>query len=211
MSIGFPEGTPLRRALTFTYNHVESVQFLRTTYKAGPLVALAVACLAGAAAQAVWPRLRARPARAAARTGRGCGAGGGGGVAARDGPRARREVHLGRDPRRVARTRPRTWTRRSASVTARWSCPGSCYAFYDWGATVDPILPALAEEPVSSRTAVPYADLHAVDMLWTLDSLVQQERALPGQLPPLLGWLGIGAVVTGTDDDLARSGADRAR
>src|SRR4051794_2819032 len=47
MTAGFPEGTPLRRASNFTYNHVLAVQFLRTTYKAGPLVALGVAILAG--------------------------------------------------------------------------------------------------------------------------------------------------------------------
>ena len=47
MVAGFPEGTPLRRAMNFTYNHVTPLQFLRTTYKAGPLLALGIACLAG--------------------------------------------------------------------------------------------------------------------------------------------------------------------
>ena len=50
MTAGFPEGTPLRRASNFTYNHFFPVQFLRTTYKAGPLVALGIALLAGLAA-----------------------------------------------------------------------------------------------------------------------------------------------------------------
>jgi hypothetical protein len=60
MTIGYPDGTPLRRAATFTYNRVEAVQFLRTTYKAGPLLALAVACLGGAAAAELWRRLGTR-------------------------------------------------------------------------------------------------------------------------------------------------------
>ncbi|HET8953212.1 MAG TPA: alpha-(1-_3)-arabinofuranosyltransferase family protein, partial [Solirubrobacteraceae bacterium] len=47
MVAGFPEGTPLRRAMNFTYNHVAPLQFLRTTYKAGPLLALALAGLGG--------------------------------------------------------------------------------------------------------------------------------------------------------------------
>ena len=85
--------------------------------------------------------------------------------------------------------------------------PGQLYAFYDWGATVDPILPALAERPVASKTAVPYSDLHAVDALWTVDAGIHQERFVPGQLEPLLAWLGVGAVVTGADDDIVRSGA----
>src|SRR4051794_37669549 len=56
MSAGFPEGTPLRRALTGVYYHLQPVQFLRTTYKAGPLVALGVAALAGASFGLAWSR-----------------------------------------------------------------------------------------------------------------------------------------------------------
>ena len=41
MAAGFPPGTPLRKGVTFTYNHLSPVQFLRTTHKAGPLVVLA--------------------------------------------------------------------------------------------------------------------------------------------------------------------------
>src|SRR3954453_18303264 len=62
MSVGFPDGTPLRKAATFTYNHVKAVQFLRTTYKAGPLLALSLACLGGAAFAELWRRLRVRSA-----------------------------------------------------------------------------------------------------------------------------------------------------
>ena len=51
-----PTGTPLRHGLHFTYNHVAAVQFLRASYKAAPLLAVALACLAGAAApRAVAP------------------------------------------------------------------------------------------------------------------------------------------------------------
>ena len=85
--------------------------------------------------------------------------------------------------------------------------PGQLYAYYDWGGTVDAVLPALAETPVAVRYAVPYADLRSVDLLWTLDGLVQQRRALPGQLGPLLDLVGAGTVVAGADDDRRRSGA----
>ena len=57
------------------------------------------------------------------------------------------------------------------------------------------------------RYAVPYADLRAVDLLWTVDGLVQQRRALPGQLGPLLDLLSARSVVAGADDDRAGSGA----
>src|SRR4029078_5798782 len=74
MSAGFPEGTPLRRASNFTYNNFVPVQFLRTTHKAVPLVAVGVAILAGLwatrppragpfvalGAIACWPMVRAQ-------------------------------------------------------------------------------------------------------------------------------------------------------
>src|SRR5204862_7297660 len=68
MTIGFPDGTPLRRAVTGAYNHLPSIRFLRTTYKAGPLLALGVAGLGGLAAALVAERLRG-PARVAAGVG----------------------------------------------------------------------------------------------------------------------------------------------
>ena len=49
------------RRLLVVHYYAEPVQFLRTTYKAGPLVVLAVACLGGAGAAAAWERLRAHP------------------------------------------------------------------------------------------------------------------------------------------------------
>src|SRR3954454_11469141 len=60
MAIGFPEGTPLRCGATFAYNHFPSVRFLRTTYKAGPLVVLGVAGLGAMAAELAWLRVGAR-------------------------------------------------------------------------------------------------------------------------------------------------------
>ena len=68
--------------------------------------------------------------------------------------------------------------------------------------------PAAADrKPVAVRYETPYSDLHAVDLLTTVDKLVQQRRLLPGELKPLLGLMGVGRVVTGTDDDISRSGA----
>src|SRR4051794_17413341 len=60
MAAGFPEGTPLRKGLTFTYNHAAPLQVLRTTYKAGPLLALGLACLGGMGFAAAWRALGAR-------------------------------------------------------------------------------------------------------------------------------------------------------
>jgi arabinofuranan 3-O-arabinosyltransferase len=193
MTAGFPEGTPLRRAANFTYNHVASVQFLRTTYKAGPLVALGIAGLAGLAAArsralavacvalaalASWPLMRGR----------------------------------GLDDQLLWPRVPAAWEQAAAHVDRQPDgravvLPGQLYAYYRWGGTIDPILPTLADRPVAVRNAVGYADLHAVDLLWTVDALVSQHRALPGQLSPLLDLLGARTVISGADDDRTRSGA----
>src|ERR1700753_4212407 len=57
MGAGFPDGTPLRHVLYFIYNHVAAVRFLRASYKGAPLLAVALAVLAGVAAGALWARL----------------------------------------------------------------------------------------------------------------------------------------------------------
>jgi hypothetical protein len=200
MTAGFPEGTPLRRALNFTYGHLSPVQFLRTTYKAGPLLAVAVACLAGAGTAALGRRL-ARPAAA---------------VVAALAAVASWPLVTGRalDPQLTWEGIPVAWRSAAAHVDATVGTerravvlPGQLYAHYRWGATIDPILPVLARRPVAVRNAVPYADLRAVDLLWTADALVQQRRALPGQLGPLLDLMSAGTVVSGADDDRTRSGA----
>src|SRR4051812_48173919 len=202
MSVGFPEGTPLRKAATFTYNHVQAVQFLRTTYKAGPLLALGLACLGGVAFAELWRRWLAGRARVLA------------GIA------AAALLIFASLPLFQGRAVELTWKRIPAAWTAaargldrdlpRGSrtlvLPGEPFAFYRWGGTVDPILPSLTERPVAIRNVPPYDDLHAVDFLWTTDNLVHQQRLLPGELPSLLDLLSARAVVTGSDDDVARSG-----
>lgn len=206
MTIGFPEGTPLRRGVTFAYNHFPSVRFLRTTYKAGPLVALGLAGLGGlgAAAAADWLRGRRRLALVAAAAGVALLV-----LAAWPLVRGRaidHQVSWKRIPpawTAAARDLDRTLPHDQRAIVL----PGDLYAFYRWGGTVDPILPVLARSPVAERNAVPYGDLHGTDLLWTTDALVQQQRLVPGELQPLLRLLGAGAAVAGTDDDYHRSGA----
>ncbi|MGZ6641109.1 MAG: alpha-(1-_3)-arabinofuranosyltransferase domain-containing protein [Solirubrobacteraceae bacterium] len=200
MFTGFPEGTPLRHAATFTYNHVQPVRFLRTTYKAGPLVAvglsglaaLAIAALAGRArlaatgglavliAVACWPVLR--------------------GVAL---DRQLGVKHVPAAWSGVAHDLDRTLAQGQRAMVL----PGQLFAYYRWGGTYDPVLPALTDRPVAVRFIVPFADLRSVDLQWTTDALISQQRALPGQLRPLLDLMGVGAVVQGADDDRSRSGA----
>lgn len=205
VAAGFPEGVPLRRALTYAYNTAEPVQFLRTTHKAAALVVLATACLAGMAAAHAWERLGGRLARAALAVTAGV------------------VIALSAWPLTVGRAIdghvaygevPSAWERAAAELdrdlprsTRALVLPGQLFPFYRWGGTQDPILPALAESPVAVRATVPFSDLRGADLLLTTDSLVQQRRVTEGQLRPLLELMSVGAVVTGSDDDLDRSGS----
>ncbi len=209
MMAGFPEGTPLRHGLNFTYSHVAAIRFLRASYKAAPLLALALACLAGAGADEGWRRLSGRRRSVPLRI----GAATGGAVVL---VLAAWPLVTGRaqDAQVSFKQVPSAWRaaatdldRELPASSRAMVLPGDLFSFYRWGGTVDPILPALSRRPVAERTEVPYADLRATDLLWTIDSLVHQQRLLPGQLAPLLELIGVRAVVTGTDDDLARSDA----
>jgi arabinofuranan 3-O-arabinosyltransferase len=201
---GYPEGTPLRRAALAVYFHVQATQFLRTTYKAAPLLVIAFALLAAAAAPAVWARLRGawRPVAVAAAVGV---------LALSAWPLVRGQAV---DSQLAWKRIPPAWTAAASDLdrdlrpnTRAVVLPAQLFAVYDWGQTVDPILPALTDRPVAARTDLAYGDRRSVDLLWAVDGLVQQERTITGQLPPLLGLLGAGAVVTGADDNRARSGA----
>ena len=196
---GFPDGTPLRRAALAVYFRVDAVQFLRTTYKAAPLIVVAFALLAAAAAPAVWVRARwaALPLAAV--------------LLLSAWPLVRGEAV---DSQLAWEEIPPAWTEAARDLDADLPAntravvlPAQLFATYDWASTVDPILPALSDRPVAARTVLAYADRRSVDLLWTADNLIQQERAVDGQLPPLLRLLGAGAVIAGADDDRARSGA----
>jgi hypothetical protein len=199
MFAGFPNGTPFRRFLLFAYERVESLQFLRTTYKIAPLLALSMACLAGAAAAALAARRRwlAVPALlvpfvfgAPLVTGD-----------AVDERQAYGEVpaHWQNAIADADRDTPRD--RRVAVL------PGELFGYYRWGDTMDPIGPALSRRPLLIREIVPYADRRSSQLQETADDLVQQDRLVPGQLERLLRLMGASTVLVPTDGRPERSGA----
>jgi hypothetical protein len=207
MFTGFPDGAPLRRALHWSYDRAELVQFMRTTYKAGPLLALALACLGGAAAGVLWERLRGRAAPLAVAAALAALAL----VAGWAWPLVEGRAVDGQISFDAV---PADWGRTAAAVdrelprgTRALVLPGQVFAFYRWGGTQDAVLPAMTDRSTAVRGVVPYADLRAVDLLWTTDALLQQRRVLPGQLSPLIELMGAGRVIAANDDDRDRSGA----
>jgi arabinofuranan 3-O-arabinosyltransferase len=204
MSVGWPAGTPLRRAATGAYYRVESIEFLRTSYKAGALVALGLAALGGAAFDAAWQRVGAQvPWRRVVLAS----------VAAGVVALAAWPLVSGRAlERQLAFDLPPAWRSVAADLDRRpaasraMELPGQLFAYASWGGTIDPILPALTDHPVTTRWIVPFSDRRATELQWAVDGLVTQARLKPGQLPPLLDLLGVGDLVVAADGDRGRSG-----
>jgi hypothetical protein len=209
---GFPDGTPLRGTMVWIYNHIFVLSFMRTNNKAAPLVAVGVAGMLGLGARYALGRLdelRAQPVRRAALVAAPLALGALIVLAAL--PLVRGDAL---DTQLSYKRIPSAWVQAGRGLnrqlpqnTRAIVLPGQIFAYYNWGGTLDAILPRLTSRPVAVRYETPYSDLHAVDLLTTVDDLVQQERLLPGELLPLLRLMGVGAVVTGADDDISRSGA----
>jgi arabinofuranan 3-O-arabinosyltransferase len=209
---GFPSGTPARKAMEWIYHEVLVLRFMRTTQKAAPLVAVGVAGLLGISVQLAWQRVRTwrRPALSRIAL-----AGGSLALAALIALQALPLARGTAPDEQITWDRiPAAWTdagrdldRELPANSRALVLPGQIFAFYTWGGTVDSIMPKVTDRPVAVRYETPYAEAHASDLLTTVDGLVQQQRLLPGQLRPLLGLMGVRAVITGSDDDIARSGA----
>lgn len=203
MAAGWPEGTPLRRVATGAYYRVQSIDVLRTTYKAGALTALGIAVLGGAAFAAAWERAirRAwfRPALAL-------------GAIALTALAAWPLVTGRAVERQLAFRVPAAYRAVAADLDRRgggtraYALPAQEFAYARWGGTIDPILPSLTSHPVTTHWIVPFADWRSADLQFAVDGLITQERLVPGQLRPLLDLLGVGDVVVAADGDRGRGG-----
>jgi arabinofuranan 3-O-arabinosyltransferase len=73
--------------------------------------------------------------------------------------------------------------------------PGSDFAAYDWGTTVDPILPGLMDRPSVQREAVPNGSPASANLLDAFDLTLQEGTADPDALAPMARLLRAGDVV----------------
>ena len=210
MTAGFPDGKPLERTLTSIYYNVTSVQFLRTTYKAAPMLALALACLAGAGAGRIAAEVRGRRPLASPTQN----------AAIVLVPMAVvfvffvLPVFTGKviDPRLTYKV-PQYWKEaiRAADATTPPDrrvlvAPGQLYASYTWGTTTDAIALGLSKRPYLARSAARYAPPAASQLQARVDETLQQGRLVPGQLTPLLGMMSVGAMLVPADGDRRQSG-----
>jgi arabinofuranan 3-O-arabinosyltransferase len=211
MGIGFPVGKPFERFLSDLYYQLTSLQFLRTTYKAAPGVALGFACLAGAAVASLYTSLRSGMLRILGRRiprwaplvlaglvvlGNAWPAFAGTAV---DGHLVYKVPGYWRS---ALRDVDRTTARDHRSIVL----PGQLFSWYRWGETITSIAPALAHRPVVVRQASLYADPRANRLLTATDDLVQQSRLVPGQLRALLGLMAVDQVIVAADGIPSQTG-----
>ena len=212
MFAGFPDGTRLRAALIDLYNNFAGIQFLRTTYKAMPVLVLSFACLIGAGAATLAERARSGGLRIAGRRVPAAALA----VLAVVPLVAAAPLLTGRaiDEEQAYGAVPSWWERGLAdadaaqpSGTRTMVIPGELFGWYRWGGTTSPVAPAIARRPVAIREIVPYADARSAQLQIAVDDLVQQARLVPAQLPPLLRLMDVGQVLVPTDSVTSRSGA----
>jgi arabinofuranan 3-O-arabinosyltransferase len=82
--------------------------------------------------------------------------------------------------------------------------PGTSFAAYDWGTTVDPITPILIDRPYLDREVLPDGTPPSVNLLAALDRRMQLGTFEPRSLAPVARLLGVGTVSLRADLD--RSG-----
>ena len=214
MAAGFPEGAPMRHVLLTVYYGFEPLQFLRTTYKAAPLLAISVALLGAVAVREIVDRLRGgRRRRAAGRAAAVIAL-----VTVALAPVLPFVTGDALERNDAYDAVPHYW--RAAVADAERATPrdertmllpGALFGWYRWGHTTNSIGPAIADRPVLVREVVRYADGRASQLQAEVDDLIQQGRLVPGQLDPLLRLLAVGTALVSSDYLPTQSGSiDRA-
>jgi arabinofuranan 3-O-arabinosyltransferase len=77
--------------------------------------------------------------------------------------------------------------------------PGSDFASYTWGNTVDPITPGLTDRPYVARELIPFGTPAGANLLMAIDRRIQEGVADPNGLTALWRRMGIGDVVARND------------
>jgi arabinofuranan 3-O-arabinosyltransferase len=180
---------------------------MRSLPRAVPLVALALAVLLGSGITSVarrWPRT-ARPLTAGVVV-----------VALLALP----PLWIGRfvpENLRRPETVPAYWHEAAAHLDAQGAdtrvmvLPGTDFASYRWGNTVDPVLPGLMDRPSVQRELIPYGSPASANLLNAFDLPFQERTADPDSIAPLARLLRAGHVLVQSDLQYERYNTPRPR
>jgi arabinofuranan 3-O-arabinosyltransferase len=89
--------------------------------------------------------------------------------------------------------------------------PGSDFASYRWGNTVDPVLPGLMERPSVARELIPYGSPPSANLLNALDLPLQERTAQADAIGPIARLMRAGHVVVRSDLQYERFNTPRPR
>ena len=100
---------------------------------------------------------------------------------------------------------PNYWTRAINAVDAQphdtriLEMPGSDFASYRWGNTVDPITPGLTDRPYVARELIPYGTPETNDLLNALDGRIQEGLIDPNAIAPIARLMSAGDILLRSD------------
>ena len=83
--------------------------------------------------------------------------------------------------------------------TRVWEIPGSDFASYRWGNTVDPITPGLMQRGYVARELVPFGSVQSASLLGAVDRKMQEGTLDPDSLAPVARLMSVGDVVHRAD------------
>jgi arabinofuranan 3-O-arabinosyltransferase len=89
--------------------------------------------------------------------------------------------------------------------------PGSDFASYRWGNTVDPILPGLIDRPSAQRELIPHGSPASANLLNALDLRLQERTADPDSIAAIARLLRAGEVLVQSDLQYERYNTPRPR
>jgi arabinofuranan 3-O-arabinosyltransferase len=80
-----------------------------------------------------------------------------------------------------------------------WEIPGSDFASYRWGGTVDPVLPGMIDRPTLARELVPQGGAGTINLLAALDTRFQEGTFEPSSLRQVARLFGVETIVMRND------------
>ncbi|MCJ7436698.1 MAG: DUF3367 domain-containing protein, partial [Acidimicrobiia bacterium] len=89
--------------------------------------------------------------------------------------------------------------------------PGSLFAAYRWGNTVEPVTPGLMDRPYVARELLPYGTAASVNLLAALDRRIQDGTLDSAALAPLARFLRVGTIALRSDLEYERYDTPRPR
>ncbi len=87
----------------------------------------------------------------------------------------------------------------AGTSTRIFEVPGTDFASYRWGNTVEPITPGLTDRPYVARELVPFGSEPAASLLIELDRRFQEGSYSPEALTPIARLMGVGDIVLRAD------------